>query len=353
MQPRLPTREGDFAGVKEDVRTSHLISLLWRQHHEDGTDLFYRGRPGGGHPGLLWPAARRGTRRARSAAAATRPIAKTVARPKSKPPAGLPTAKVERGNLICTVPAKGTVKLEEVEVGTQITGMIADFASDPDNPSKPLDCGSRVRKGMVLAHIDPTIYQAQVDYAEAALTAAKANLAQLKAHCDQTEQEWKRAKSLLPAKAIADTDYDLAVSNFRTAESNVIAGEAAVRENEASLLIAKTNLEYTVIKSPSDGVIIDRRVNVGQTVVASFNAPGLFLIAKDSRQVQVWASVDEADIGYIRPGAPVRFTLNACGDESFEGRVAQVRLSPTKQGRRGEIYGRRLRRTISAACCPI
>ncbi len=258
--------------------------------------------------------------------------AQTVARPTATPHAALPTAKVERGNLICTVPAKGTVKLDEVEVGSQITGMIADFGADPDTPSKPLDCGSRVRKGMVLAHIDPTIYKAQVDYAEAALMAAKANLVQLQAHRDQTEQEWKRAKSLLPAKAIADTDYDLALTNFRMAESNVVAGEAAVRENEASLLIAKTNLDYTVIKSPSDGVIIERRVNVGQTVVASFNAPGLFLIANDSRQVQVWASVDEADIGYIRPGAPVRFTLNACADELFEGKVAQVRLSPTKQG---------------------
>ena len=128
------------------------------------------------------------------------------------------------------------MKLEEVEVGSQITGMIADFGSDPDTPSKPLDCGSRVRKGMILAHIDPKIYKAQVDYAEAALLAAKANLVQLKAHYDQTEQEWKRAKSLLPAKAIADTDYDLALSNLRMAEANVIAGEAAVRENEASLL---------------------------------------------------------------------------------------------------------------------
>jgi HlyD family secretion protein len=267
-----------------------------------------------------------------SAPPAAQSIAKTKACATSEPHAGAPTAKVERGNLICTVPAKGTVKLEEVEVGAQITGMIADFGTDLDNPSKPLDCGSRVRKGMVLAHIDPTIYQAQVDYAEAALMAAKANLVQLKAHCDQTAQEWKRAKSLLPVKAIADTDYDLALSNFRMAESNVIAGDAAVRESEASLLIAKTNLDYTIIKSPSDGVIIDRRVAVGQTVVASFNAPGLFLIAKESRQVQVWAAVDEADIGYIRPGAPVRFTLNACADESFEGKVAQVRLSPTKEG---------------------
>ena len=98
------------------------------------------------------------------------------------------------------------------------------------------------------------------------------------------------------------------------------------------MLIAKTNLDYTTIKSPSDGVIIDRRVNVGQTVVASFNAPGLFLIAKDSRQMQVWASVGEADIGDIRPGLPARFTVKACLDESFEGRVAQVRMSPTQAG---------------------
>ena len=97
------------------------------------------------------------------------PIAQTTARPTSKPQAGLPTAKVERGNLICTVPAKGTVKLEEVEVGAQMTGMIASFGSDPADPSKPLDCGSHVRQGMVLAQIDPTIYKAQVDYAEAAL----------------------------------------------------------------------------------------------------------------------------------------------------------------------------------------
>jgi HlyD family secretion protein len=111
-------------------------------------------------------------------------------------------------------------------------------------------------------------------------------------------------------------------------------GEASIRESEASLLMAKTNLDYTVIRSPDDGVIIERRVAVGQTVtmVPGFNAPGLFLIVKDSRQVQVWASVHEADIAYIHPGAPVQFTVNACLDESFEGQVAQVRQSPTKQG---------------------
>jgi len=272
-----------------------------------------------------------------AAQATAEPAAQTTAQPiahlPSEPRPTSPTAKVERGNLICTVPAKGTVKLEEVEVGAQITGMIASFSPDPDDPNKrELDCGSHVRKGMELARIDPTIYQAQVDYAVAALVAAKANLAQLQARCEQTEQEWKRAKGLRPSKAIADTDYDLVLSNYRMADANVTVGEAAVRENEASLLIAKTNLDYTIIKSPTDGVVIERRVNVGQTVVASFNAPGLFLIAKESKQVQVWASVDETDIGYIRTGAPVRFTLNACADELFEGKVMQVRLSPTKEG---------------------
>jgi HlyD family secretion protein len=116
------------------------------------------------------------------------------------------------------------------------------------------------------------------------------------------------------------------------AQASVKVGEAAVRQSEASLHIAKTNLSYTVIRSPSDGVIIDRRVNVGQTVVASFNAPGLFLIAKDSQQLQVWASVDETNIGYIQPGATARFTVSAYADEAFEGKVAQVRLSPTKRG---------------------
>ena len=255
-----------------------------------------------------------------------------AARPAAERTPDLPTAKVQRGNLVCTLKAKGTVKLEEVEVGAQVTGRIAGFGSDPADPNKPLDCGSHVHKGMMLAQIDPTIYQAQIDYADAALQMAKANLAQLRARLEQAEQEWKRAQCLRPAKAISDTDYGVALMNFRMTEANVKIGEAAVRQSEASLCIARTNLDYTVIRSPSDGVIIDRRVNVGQTVVASFNAPGLFLIAKDSPHLQVWASVDESDIGSIRLGTPVQFAVNAYGDESFDGKVSQVRLSPTKRG---------------------
>jgi HlyD family secretion protein len=242
----------------------------------------------------------------------------------------LPTAKVQRGNLVRAINVKGTVKLDEVEVGTQATGMIASFGKDPADPSKALDCGSHVRRGMVLAQIDPTIYEAQVNYADAALAAAKCSLAQLQARRDQTERAWKRAQSLRAKSAIAETDYDLAATDFRMATANVASGEAAVHEAEAMLHIAKTNLDYTVIKAPSDGVIIDRRVNIGQTVVAPLNAPGLFLIAKDSPQVQVWASVDETDIGDIHPGQPARFTVKACMDEVFDGKVAQVRMNPVK-----------------------
>lgn len=249
----------------------------------------------------------------------------------AEPASEIRTAKVQRGDLSRTINVKGTVKLDQVEVGAQVTGMIASFGADPTDASKILDCGSSVRKGMVLAQIAPTIYKAQVDYAEASLLKAKANLLQCQARLKQTAQEWKRAEDLHRVRAVADNDYDVALTNLRMAEASVDVWEAAVQESEATLRIAKTNLGYTTIKSPCDGVVLDRRVSVGQTVVASFNAPGLFLIAKDSRQMQVWASVDEADIGCIRSGQPVRFTINACLDKLFEGKVAQVRMNPTKR----------------------
>ncbi len=151
----------------------------------------------------------------------------------------------------------------------------------------------------------------------------------MQAHCDQAEQEWKRAESLRPTKAIADTDYDLAVANYKAAKANVAVGEATIKQNEAALELAKTNLDYTVIKSPVEGVIVDRRVNVGQTVVSSLNAPSLFLIAKDLRRIQVWASVNEADIGRIHVGMPVHFTVDAYPGETFRGKVAQIRLNAT------------------------
>ncbi len=229
----------------------------------------------------------------------------------------------------------GTVKPEEViEVGAQVNGMIIAVGADRSEPGKLLDQGSIVHKGEVLAQIDPTIYKAQVDYAEASLAKAKSDLQQLLTRCNQLTQEWRRAQSLLPKKAIANSDYDLAAANCQAAEDNVGGGRASVQQCEASLQVAKTYLSYTVITSPIDGVILDRRVNVGQIVCATFNVPGLFLVARDLHRTQVWASVDEADIGHIHPGLSVQFTVDAYPGEVFEGKVSRIRLNPvTTQGR--------------------
>jgi len=240
------------------------------------------------------------------------------------------TVAVERGHLLSTISATGTVEPEEVvDVGAQVAGLILEFGPDPRSPSKLIDYGSVVEKGTVLAKIDPTTYEAALDQAEAALLKSQADLLQLEAKLEQAEQERKRADSLRANKAIADTDYDSAVANYKSAKANVAVGKANIRQNEAALRMAKTNLGYTVIKSPVRGVIIDRRVNIGQTVVASLNAPSLFLIAKDLRRMQVWSSVNEADIGRIQVDMPVRFTVDAYPGETFVGKVTQIRMNAT------------------------
>ena len=244
------------------------------------------------------------------------------------PPASFRTATVERGELLWTISATGTVEPEEVvDVGAQVVGRIKNLGVDPTDPTKTIDYGSVVQEGTVLAQIDDAVYKAQVDQARASLLRAQADLLQMKAKLDQSKREWERAESLRPTKAIADTDYDLAVANYEVAKANVGVGEATVKASEAALQLAETNLNYTIIKSPVQGVIVDRRVNVGQTVVASLNAPSLFLIAKDLRRMQVWASVNEADIGRIHKNMPVRFTVDAYPGEVFRGTVGQIRLN--------------------------
>ncbi len=186
-----------------------------------------------------------------------------------------------------------------------------------------------VEEGTVLAKIDPTPYEASLEQAEAALQRAKAELLLLEAKYEQAEKEWKRAELLRTKSAIAESDYDTIVANYKAAKANLEVGKASVRQQEAAVRVAKTNLGYTTIVSPVRGVILDRRVNIGQTVVASLNAPSLFLIAKDLRRMQVWASVNEADIGRIRLNMPVRFTVDAYPGEVFRGTVTQIRLNAT------------------------
>ena len=248
----------------------------------------------------------------------------------SDPTTSFRTVAIKRGELLSTISATGTVQPEEVvDVGAQVMGLILEFGPDPHDPAKLIDYGSVVEKGALLAKLDPTPYKAALEQTEATLQKSEADQLQLEAKSRQAEREWKRAKSLLPQKAIADTDYDTALANYEVAKANVAAGVATIRQNRASVDTARINLGYCTIKSPVRGTIIDRRVNIGQTVVASLNAPSLFLIAKDLTKMQVWASVNEADIGHIRMDMPVRFTVDAYPGQMFRGKVTQIRMNAT------------------------
>jgi len=250
------------------------------------------------------------------------------------------TDQVTRGDLLVSIRATGTVEPEEViNVGAQVAGQILSFGKDANG--KSVDYGSPVEAETVLAKIDDSLYaaeeaqaQAQVQSANAALQRAEADLEQLKAKLNQAERDWQRAQKLGPSEALAQSTYDAYRSAYDTATANVAVGRAAILQAKASLAQAEAvlrraqrNLGYCTIKSPVKGVIVDRRVNIGQTVVSSLNAPSLFLIAKDLTRMQVWVAVNEADIGKIRPGLPVTFTVDAFPGETFRGEVGKVRLN--------------------------
>jgi len=260
----------------------------------------------------------------------------------NKPTTWFKTAQVTRGDLMVTIGATGTAEPEEViDVGAQVAGKIEYFGKDPRNNGKVIDYGSPVNEGTILAHIDDSLYAADVDMAAAQVEQAKANvlraeadLIQMKAKLNQAENNWVRAKELGPSRALSATDYDSYKAAYETAKATVAVGEAtvvqarkSVVQAEATLKRSQTNLGYCTIKSPVKGVIIDRRVNIGQTVVASLNAPSLFLIAKDLKKMQVWASVNEADIGNIHPGQTVNFTVDAYPGRTFHGTVGKIRLN--------------------------
>lgn len=282
------------------------------------------------------------------------------------------TVQIERGDLVATISATGTIQPEEViDVGAQVAGQILSFGTDPRNSSKAIDYGSPVEKGTVLARIDESLYQALVDRAQAQVEQAKAqiesaaaqvaqaeanvqradaDLGQMQAKVYQSERDWNRAKKLGPTRALADVDFDTIEAAYRTAKATLAVGEATLvqakagsKDAQANVLKAKAtlndamaalknaeiNLGYCTVKSPVKGVIVDRRVNVGQTVVSSLNAPSLFLIAKDLKRLQVWASVNEADIGNVHSGQVVTFTVDAYPNRVFKGTVApdQPRLN--------------------------
>ena len=194
------------------------------------------------------------------------------------------TAAIRYGDLLSTIGATGTVEPEEVvDVGAQVMGSILGFGTDPQNPTKLVDYGCVVEKGTVLARIDPAIYEAQKKSAEAALVSAKADLPQKIAQLAQATADWGRAQKL--SGTIQQAEYDQFKAAYEVAMANVEISKANIGVALANLETAQTNLNYTTIKSPVRGVIVDRRMNIGQTVVASLNAPSLFLIAKDLRRI--------------------------------------------------------------------
>jgi HlyD family secretion protein len=236
------------------------------------------------------------------------------------------TVPLQRTDLLATIGATGTVEPEEVvDVGAQVAGQINAFGKDVNG--MPVDYGSVVDAGTVLAQIDDSLYAADVQQARANLNSAEANVLQAQAKLDQARQDWERAQKLGPSEALAPSAYDQYKAGFEIAKANLVVAQAAVAQNRAALNRAQRNLGYCTITSPVKGVIIDRRVNIGQTVVSSLNAPSLFLIAKDLKRIQVWVSVNEADIGSIYPGQEVTFTVDAFPGRIFHGEVGKVRLN--------------------------
>lgn len=250
------------------------------------------------------------------------------------------TETVTRGDISSTISATGTIEPEEViDVGAQVAGQIVSFGKDVDG--KVIDYGATVKKGMVLAQIDDSLYAAEASQAEAQVLSAKAtikraemDMEQAKVKLAQAERDWQRAQKIGPAEALSHSSYDSYKWNYEIAKVNVALSEASIFQSKATLAQAEATLRraqlalgYCTIKSTVDGVIIDRRVNIGQTVVSSLNTPSLFLFAKDLKRMQVWVAVNEADIGKIRPKQLVTFTVDAFPGETFNGEVGKIRLN--------------------------
>jgi HlyD family secretion protein len=242
---------------------------------------------------------------------------------------------VQEGEIKDGVDATGIVNaVVNVQVGSQVSGTIAKLNAD---------FNSQVRKGEVIALIDPQLFQgavlqatADLQNAKANVVAAKANLNKAKAVLVQTKADFQRATSLTERQIGAQQTLDVAKANYDSAKSGVdaaVAGisqaEAQVMQKDAAVAVARTNLNYTIIRSPIDGTVVARNVDVGQTVAASLQAPTIFTIAQDLSKMLVYAKVDESDVGRIRSGQSVTFKVDAFPKDVFQGTVTQIRMNPT------------------------
>jgi HlyD family secretion protein len=245
------------------------------------------------------------------------------------------TAKVERGAINDVVEATGTINaVITVQVGSQVSGTIAKLN---------VDFNSRVHKGDIVALIDPALFKgallqavADLENSKANLVAAKANLEKANAGLVQTKADYDRAVALTKNGVQSQQQLDLAKANYDSAnagvngaKANVTQAEAQMSQKDAAVTVAQTNLDYTVIRSPIDGTVVARNVDVGQTVAASLQAPTIFTIAQDLRKMWVYAKTDESDVGNIKVGKPVSFKVDAFPKDTFHGVVSQVRMNAT------------------------
>ena len=232
----------------------------------------------------------------------------------------LVTAPVERGDIADVVGATGVLQaVTTVQVGSQVSGTIKELLAD---------FNSTVRKGEVIARLDPALFQARVAQARANLVSARADVERARATVVDANQKYERAQALSKQDLVPASDLESAKATYDGARAQLLANEAAVSQSEAALNQAQVDLGHTVITAPIDGVVLARNVDVGQTVAASLQAPVLFVIANDLTRMQVNASIDEADIGRVKAGQEVTFRVDAFPDETFRGRLEQVRLQP-------------------------
>ena len=268
----------------------------------------------------------------------------------------LQTAAVKRGDVFASISSTGILEPEEVvDIGAQVTGQILSFGTD--TAGKPVDYGSQVEEGALLAKIDDALYainkkqaEAQLQQAQSAVLSAeagllqnKARLEQARAQSNQAQKDWERAEKLGPSDSLSRSAFDTYQSAYEAAKANVAAAAAAcevstaqiatskatVMQAQAAIQLADRNLAYCTISSPVKGIVIDRRVDVGQTVVSNMSASSLFLLAKDLKKMELWVAVNEADIGSIHTDQAVTFSVDTFPGVTFQGSVNKIRLNAT------------------------
>jgi HlyD family secretion protein len=227
---------------------------------------------------------------------------------------------VSRGDVVATVEATGTLQpLDTVQVGTQVSGTIASIGTDFNQV---------VKRGQLLATLDQALFLTQIDQAKATVIRLQAELERAQVQYEDALLKLSRAEQLAEAQLLPRQDVDTARSTARVAETSVTGARAQLTQAQAALKQANVNLSHTVITSPADGIVLNRAVEVGQTVSAGLQAPTLFVIARDLKRLELQARVDESDIGGVKAGAPVSFTVDAYPRRQFSGTVRLVQLQP-------------------------